>query len=117
VAESTIVPTRSAVLRRSFRKDFPAAVRGEGVYIWVATGKKYLDLSGSAAVNFIGHGVPEVSAAMTVQAAKIEFVHTSQFTTPLAEEYAEELLEFAGENFRGGAVYFPAGARNRSRLR
>ncbi len=109
VAESTIVPTRSAVLRRSFRRDFPAAVRGEGVYIWDATGKKYLDLSGSAAVNFIGHGVPEVSAAMTEQAAKIEFAHTSQFTTPVAEEYAGELLDFAGDNFRGGAVYFTCG--------
>jgi adenosylmethionine-8-amino-7-oxononanoate aminotransferase len=100
---------RSAVLRRSFRKDFPAAVRGDGVFIFDATGRKYLDLSGSAAVNFIGHGVPEIAAAMAEQAAKLEFVHTSQFTTPVAEEYAQELLDFAGPNFRGGAVYFTSG--------
>jgi adenosylmethionine-8-amino-7-oxononanoate aminotransferase len=100
---------RSPVLRRSFRKNFPAAVRGEGVYLWDAAGKKYLDFSGSAAVNFIGHGVPEISAAMAAQAAKLEFVHTSQFTTPVAEEYAQDLLTFAGENFRGGAVYFTSG--------
>jgi adenosylmethionine-8-amino-7-oxononanoate aminotransferase len=106
VSEST---KRSSVLRRSFRRDFPAAVRGEGVYLWDAGGKKYLDFSGSAAVNFIGHGVPEISAAMAAQAAKLEFVHTSQFTTPVAEEYAQELLTFAGENFRGGAVYFTSG--------
>src|SRR5277367_37337 len=99
----------TSVLRRSFRRDFPAAVRGEGVYIWDAAGNKYLDLAGSAAVNFIGHGVPEISAAMAEQAAKIEFVHTSQFTTPVAEEYAEELLAFAGERFHGGAVYFTCG--------
>ena len=54
----------SSVLRRSFRKDFPAAVRGEGVYLWDADGRRYLDFSGSAAVNFIGHGVREISAAM-----------------------------------------------------
>jgi adenosylmethionine-8-amino-7-oxononanoate aminotransferase len=60
-------------------------------------------------VNFIGHGVPEIAAAMAEQAAKLEFVHTSQFTTPVAEEYAEELLAFAGENFRGGSVYFTCG--------
>jgi adenosylmethionine-8-amino-7-oxononanoate aminotransferase len=100
---------RSSVLRRSFRKDFLAAARGEGVYVWDADGKKYLDLSGSAAVNFIGHGVPEIAAAMAEQAGKLEFVHTSQFTTPVAEAYAEELLKFAGENFRGGAVYFTCG--------
>jgi len=84
-------------------------VRGEGVYLWDAEGNRYLDLAGSAAVNFIGHGVAEISAAMAEQAAKVEFVHTSQFTTPVAEAYAEELLAFAGEHFRGGAVYFTCG--------
>lgn len=79
------------------------------MYVWDAEGNKYLDLSGSAAVNFIGHGVPEISAAMAAQATKLEFVHTSQFTTPVAEEYAKELLEFAGESFVGGAVYFTCG--------
>jgi adenosylmethionine-8-amino-7-oxononanoate aminotransferase len=109
VADSTTISARSAVLRRSFRKDFPSAVRGEGVHLWDSVGNKYLDLAGSAAVNFIGHGVPEISAAMAEQAAKLEFVHTSQFTTLVAEEYAEELLGFAGEHFRGGAVYFTCG--------
>jgi len=100
---------RPAVFRRSFRKTFPSAVSGEGIYLWDTEGKRYLDFSGSAAVNFIGHGVPEIAAAMTEQASQLEFAHTSQFTTPVAEEYARELLEFAGENFRGGAVYFTCG--------
>jgi adenosylmethionine-8-amino-7-oxononanoate aminotransferase len=99
----------SSVFRRSFRKDFPSAVRGEGAYVFDSNGQRYLDLSGSAAVNFIGHGVPEISAAMAEQAAQLEFVHTSQFTTPVAEAYAEELLAFAGPNFAGGAVYFTSG--------
>lgn len=60
-------------------------------------------------MNFIGHGVPEISVAMVEQAAKLEFAHTSQFTTPIAEEFAEELLAFAGEHFSGGAVYFTSG--------
>ena len=100
---------RSALLRRSFRKAFPPAVRGEGVYIWDARGKQYLDFSGSAAVNFIGHGVRNVVDAMAAQARKIPFVHSSQFTTPVGEEYAQELLKFAGPNFQGGAVYFTSG--------
>lgn len=103
------VQTRSSVFRRSFRKEFPLAVRGDGVYVSDIAGRKYLDLAGSAAVNFIGHGVPEISAAMAEQAAKLEFVHTSQFTTPVAEEYAQQLLTFAGEHFAGGAVYFTCG--------
>ena len=99
----------SALLRRSFRKTFPQAVRGEGAYLWDVQGKQYLDFSGSAAVNFIGHGVSEIVSAMTEQARSLEFVHGSQFTTPIAEEYASELLDFAGPNFRGGAVYFTCG--------
>jgi adenosylmethionine-8-amino-7-oxononanoate aminotransferase len=85
------------------------AVRGEGVYVWDGDGNRYLDFSGSAAVNFIGHGVREISNAMAEQARQLEFVHTSQFTTPVAEEFAAELLDFAGEHFAGGAVYFTCG--------
>ena len=112
VSETTLTQQqqlRTPVLRRSFRKPYPVAVRGEGVYVWDADGKRYLDFSGSAAVNFIGHGVREISDAMAEQARQLEFVHTSQFTTPVAEEFAAELLEFAGPNFTGGAVYFTCG--------
>ena len=97
------------MFRRSFRKAFPSAVRGEGVYVWDTDDRGYLDLAGSAAVNLIGHGVLEISAAMAEQASKLEFVHTSQFTTPIAEQYANELLAFAGKHFEGGAVYFTCG--------
>jgi len=106
---ATEVPPGSALLRRSFRKSFPPAVRGEGAYLWDTQHKRYLDFSGSAVVNFIGHGVQEIAAAMTEQARSLEFVHSSQFTTPVAEQYAGELLAFAGEHFRGGAVYFCSG--------
>jgi adenosylmethionine-8-amino-7-oxononanoate aminotransferase len=107
----TFKPARAAstVLRRSLIAEFPSAVRGEGVYVWDSTGKRYLDFSGSAAVNFIGHGVPEIVTAMREQASQLEFVHTSQFTTPIAEAYAAELLAFAGPHFEGGAVYFTCG--------
>jgi adenosylmethionine-8-amino-7-oxononanoate aminotransferase len=84
-------------------------VRGEGVYVWDSEGHRYLDFSGSAAVNFIGHGVREIADAMAEQARQLEFVHSSQFTTPVAEEFARELLEFAGKNYEGGAVYFTSG--------
>jgi len=109
VLESDATGRYSAILRRSFRKAFPPAVRGEGAYLWDAGGKQYLDFSGSAAVNFIGHGVAEIAAAMAAQAKQLEFVHSSQFTTPVAEEYAAELLAFAGKNFEGGCIYFTCG--------
>jgi adenosylmethionine-8-amino-7-oxononanoate aminotransferase len=109
VPDSAAIGSYSAVLRRSFRKTFPPAVRCEGVYVWDARGKRYLDFSGSAAVNFIGHGVAEIAAAMAAQAKQLEFVHSSQFTTPVAEEYGSELLDFAGQHFEGGCVSFTCG--------
>ena len=99
----------SAVLRRSFSKPYPTAVRGAGALLWDDAGKQYLDFSSSAAVNFIGHGVREVVEAMAAQGRDLEFVHSSQFVTPVAEEFARELLEFAGDGFRGGAVFFTSG--------
>ncbi|MBV9573727.1 MAG: aminotransferase class III-fold pyridoxal phosphate-dependent enzyme [Acidobacteriales bacterium] len=106
---SSTMAAPNALLRRSFRKTFPPAVRGEGVYLWDSSGKRYLDFCGSAAVNFIGHGVAQIPAAMMEQAKNLEFVHSSQFTTVVAEEYAQELLDFAGDNFTQGAVYFTCG--------
>ena len=84
-------------------------MRGEGVYIWDSDGERCLDFSGQAAVNFIGHGVPAISEAVAAQAAQLEFVHSSQFATPVAEDYAAELLEFAGKHFSGACVYFTSG--------
>lgn len=100
---------RSALFRRSFRKTFPVAVRGEGVHLWDADDRRYLDFSGSAAVSLIGHGDRAVQEAIAAQAAALEFVHSSQFVTAAAEEFARELLEFAGPAYAGGAVYFTSG--------
>lgn len=103
------MPQRSALFLRSFKKRFPAAARGEGAWLFDTAGKRYLDLAGSAAVNFIGHGVAAIGEAMAKQAARIEFVHSSQFVTEEAEEFAREVLEFAGPHFRDGCVYFTSG--------
>src|SRR4051812_30042114 len=112
VPMSNSTPTaaaRTANFPRSFSKSFPVASRGEGVYIWDTHNTRYLDFSGSAAVNFIGHGDATIARAMADRVAALEFAHTSQFTTPIAEEFARDLLDFAGEAFRGGCVYFTSG--------
>ena len=85
------------------------AVRGEGVWLFDASGKKYLDFASSAVVNFIGHGDPAMVRAMSEQASQLEFAHSSNFTTDVAEEFARELLDFAGPAFRDGAVFFTSG--------
>jgi adenosylmethionine-8-amino-7-oxononanoate aminotransferase len=100
---------RTSLLRRSLRKAYPVAVRGEGAWIYSADERRYLDLAGSAAVNLIGHGDQDVARAIQAQMAALEFVHSSEFTTGMAEEFAREVLEFAGPSFADGAVFFTCG--------
>lgn len=98
-----------AVLPRSFSKNYPVAIRGEGARLWDRDGREYIDLSGSAAVDFVGFGIDDVADAMAAQARTLPFVHSSQFTTEIAEHFASEVLDFAGPAFAGGAVFFTSG--------
>jgi adenosylmethionine-8-amino-7-oxononanoate aminotransferase len=100
----------SSLFPRSFSKDYPQAVRGEGCWIYTADGKKYLDAAGQAAVISIGHGVPSVGQAMARQAAQLAFAHTSQFHTAPAERLAARLLAMAPPGMRReGRVFFTSG--------
>ena len=83
----------SNVFYRS-RKPYPTAVRGEGVYLYGAGGQRYLDGCSGALVANIGHGRAEVAEAMARQARELPFVHGSQFTSPVLEEYAARLMRF-----------------------
>lgn len=99
-----------ALFPRNFLKGYPQAVRGEGCFVFTAEGRRYLDASGGAAVVTIGHGVEEVARAMADQAARLAFVHSSQFHTSAAEKLAGRLLKLAPEGMReGGRVFFTSG--------
>jgi adenosylmethionine-8-amino-7-oxononanoate aminotransferase len=104
------MPSNSVLFPRNFRKDYPAAARGEGCWIIDQSGRRFLDASGQAAVISIGHGVAEIGQAMAKQSAQIAFVHTTQFHSDPAEELAYRLLALAPSNFHsGGRVYFTSG--------
>jgi len=86
-------PTR--VFHRQLRHDLPVAVSGQGITLTDAQGKSYLDASGGAAVSCLGHGHPDVLAAMHKQIDRLAYAHTSFFTTEVAEELADVLIENA----------------------
>ncbi len=69
----------------------PQAVRAEGVYVWDADGRRYIDASGGPVLVNIGHGVAEVAQALAEQARAVAYVHATAFTTPALEEYSERL--------------------------
>jgi len=104
------VPNHPALFPRSFKKEYPIAVSGEGCWITAADGKKYLDAAGQAAVVNIGHGVVSVATAMAEQASQLSFAHSSQFHSAAAEKLAARLLALSPESMRGGGrVYFCSG--------
>ena len=73
----------------------PVAVFGSGIEIFDADGRRYLDASGGAAVSCLGHGHPDVLAAMHKQLDALAYSHTAFFTTEAAERLADRLIEDA----------------------
>jgi adenosylmethionine-8-amino-7-oxononanoate aminotransferase len=67
---------------------YPEIVRGEGVYLWDREGRRYLDGSSGAIVVTIGHGVREIADAIREQAARLAYVHGTEFTSTPMEELA-----------------------------
>jgi len=86
------VHSESRILHRQLRGQYPLAVAAEGCWITDAAGRRYLDASGGAAVSCLGHGHPDVLAAMHAQIDAIAYAHTSFFSTAVAEELANELI-------------------------
>jgi len=83
------------ILHRAANVVLPVAVSGSGVEIVDAEGRRYLDASGGAAVSCLGHGHPDVLAAMRKQLDALAYAHTAFFTTEAAERLADRLIEDA----------------------
>jgi adenosylmethionine-8-amino-7-oxononanoate aminotransferase len=70
-------------------------MRGDGIYLIDAAGRRFIDACGGAAVSCLGHGHPAVVAAIAEQAARLEYVHTGFFTSEAAEELAAIIAEMS----------------------
>jgi acetylornithine/N-succinyldiaminopimelate aminotransferase len=78
-------------LTPNYRQQPLALVRGEGVRVWDADGKEYLDFLGGVAVNALGHCHPALVRALTEQARTLWHVSNHYFI-PRQIELAEALL-------------------------
>ena len=99
--------TTTHILHRQMRHALPVAASSSGVTITDTQGKTYLDASGGAAVSCLGHGHPDVLAAMHAQIDKLAYAHTSFFTSEVAEQLADTLIE--GAPAGTSHVYFVSG--------
>src|SRR5438477_8447913 len=82
----------SRVLHRSLRETPPNAIGGDGVWLIAEDGRRILDASGGAAVSCLGHQHPRVLEAISRQASKLAYAHTSFFSSEPAEALADRLV-------------------------
>ncbi|RWL07253.1 MAG: aspartate aminotransferase family protein [Mesorhizobium sp.] len=95
------------ILHRQIHASLPVAAGGKGIELFDRDGRAYIDASGGAAVSCLGHGHPDVTAALHAQADKLAYAHTSFFTNEPAEALADKLVAGAPQGI--SHVYFVSG--------
>ncbi|MDE3091354.1 MAG: aminotransferase class III-fold pyridoxal phosphate-dependent enzyme, partial [Chloroflexota bacterium] len=87
-----IIDAEKQYLVQTYARPPFVLTRGEGVYVYDANGKKYLDTAAGIAVNALGYGDPELVQA--IQDAATGLLHTSNlFYTELQVALAKALVE------------------------
>ena len=75
---------------KNYASEFLVIEKGEGVYLYDPTGKKYLDFGSGISVNALGHGREDLAAAAYDQMKKI--IHTSNLYTSEPSVFLAEKL-------------------------
>ena len=72
-----------------------AFTHGQGVWLWDAQGRKYLDALAGIGVSCLGHAHPRLVAAISAQAARV--IHTSNiYEISQQTELATRLAALSG---------------------
>src|SRR5712664_1436702 len=71
-----------------------AFTRGERVWVWDESGKKYLDALAGIAVNTLGHGHPKLTRAIAEQSSRL--IHTSNLYRIAEQERLADKLSATG---------------------
>jgi predicted acetylornithine/succinylornithine family transaminase len=100
VEETASIPETSSLLS-TYKRAPMELVRGEGVELIDAEGKRYLDFASGIAVNALGYGDPGIAGAIN-DALSNGLIHTSNlYRTSAGEQLAAKLVErsFASKVF------------------
>lgn len=84
-------------------------VKGQGVWLYVANGNRYLDAISSWWVNLFGHCHPYINSALNDQLSKLEHVMLAGFTHESVVLLSERLSQLAPGNL-GHCFYASDGA-------
>ncbi|NDK32426.1 aspartate aminotransferase family protein [Nesterenkonia haasae] len=78
--------------------DVPIMIRGEGLHLWDAQGKRYIDGLAGLFTSQLGHGRHELAEAAAAQMSQLEFMPLWSYAHPPAIELAERLASAAPGN-------------------
>src|SRR5437588_2324643 len=107
-ADQLVDSTSTRVLPPELDRRYPMIVKGDGVWVEHASGRRYLDaMSGGSMALTLGHGREDLIEAAYEQARKIAFAHNERLTNPAQERLARELTAVAPEGLE--RVHFVTG--------
>ena len=90
-----VVAREARHVLQTYRRSAVTFVRGEGVRLWDAEGREYLDLLSGIGVAALGHAHPALTRAIADQAQTL--LHTSNlFYHPYQGQLAERLANLSG---------------------
>lgn len=97
----------SAVFLRDLGRAPIVITQGDGVFLFDAAGRRYLDAAAGAAVASLGHGNREIAETITRQSQTLTYAHPEKFATEPMLELASMLAERAPPGIT--RVYFTSG--------
>ena len=106
VDTQSVIQMDADYVMHTFNRQPVVFVRGEGMRVWDADGKEYLDFLAGIAVNGLGHCHPELVAAIQSQAAELMHV-CNLYYVPQQPMLAKRLIELSG---MGKAFFCNSGA-------
>jgi len=95
-----------SIFHRVITNNWPQISHGKDCYLYAEDGRAYLDACAGVHVVSIGHGVPEISAAMQSQADKVCFTYARFLTQPQID-LADKLTAMAPGDLN--RVFFVSG--------
>jgi acetylornithine aminotransferase/acetylornithine/N-succinyldiaminopimelate aminotransferase len=92
---ASVIRAEQRLLLPTYDRQKVLFTRGQGVYLWDSTGKRYLDFLSGIGVNALGHAHPAIQKVLKRQAGKL--IHTSNlFYHEYQAELAKRLRKISG---------------------
>jgi acetylornithine/N-succinyldiaminopimelate aminotransferase len=92
---ASVAKMESNLLLSTYERQPVLFERGQGVYLWDSTGKRYLDFLSGIGVNALGHNHPAIQKVIRRQASRL--IHISNlYYHPYQAELAKQLTKISG---------------------